>query len=153
MVLTLLRPWHGPTLPSCPNGETLSSEKRAIQKLLRTCGQRSRTMCESILLDLIVFNRISPEIRRHLSTLSPSHLTFQASLDIQSAVIPLSTLVDSIFSESAMVALSCEMRRLLSVWSLIGQRNGISVLNFWAIVGPSSISEYLAILSWLEELS
>src|SRR5262249_49720472 len=149
MALILLRPWHGPTLPSWENGETLSSEKKAIQRLLRTCGLRSRTMCESILLDLIVFSRISPEIRRHLNILSPSHLIFQASPDIRSAVIPLSTLVDSIFSANAMVGLSCETRKLLNVWNLIGQKNGISAHNFLAIVGPSTFSHFFPTLSWL----
>src|SRR3974390_1463936 len=91
---------------SSPHGATLLSEKSAIQKLLRICGPRLRTTCGSILLDLIVFNRISPETVRHLNILSLSHWTCQASPSIQYQEIPLSTLVDLIFSEKKIAGLS-----------------------------------------------
>src|SRR3974377_1322552 len=105
------------------NGATLSSEKIAIQRLLRTCGPRLRTMCGSILLDLIVFNRISPEMARHLNILSLSHWTCQASPSIRYQEIPLSTVVDSICLEKKIAGLSLEMKRLLNVWNLIGLRS------------------------------
>ena len=151
MASTPLRRSPAPTPLSKMNGETLSFEKKAIQRLLTICGPRSRTTLGSILLDLIVFNRISPEVVRHLNTASRSLSISPDSPDTPSPVIPLSTLVDSIFLEEKTTALSSEMRRLLNVWNLIGRRSGISGANFWVIVGPSSISEYLATLSWFAE--
>src|SRR3974377_20493 len=76
------------------NGAILSLEKKATQKLLKTCGEPSRTTLESTLLDLIVFNRISPVVERHLSIASRSLWISQISPDTLLAAIPLFTLVD-----------------------------------------------------------
>src|SRR3974390_439647 len=138
------------TQPSPPNGVILSFERKSIQKLLKTCGQQLRTTSEPILLDLIAYNRISLEVRRHLNSLSQSHWISLTGHGTLLAVIPLSTLVDSICSARRMTGLSFEMKKLLNVCNLIGERNWACGLNSWAIVGPSSITEYLATLSWFE---
>ena len=147
MALTHLQ--HSPelTLHSKPNGEILSSERISIQRLLRTCGPRSRIIYERTLLDLIVYNRISPTALRVLNSLSQSHLISLTGHGTPLAVIPLCTLGDSICSESGMTGPSSATKRLLNVWSLIGQKSGTCGPNFWAIVGPCSITEYLATLS------
>jgi hypothetical protein len=98
-----------------------------------------------------VFNRISPEMARRLNILSLSHWTFRASPSIQCQEIPLSTLVDSICSEKKIAGPSFEMKRLLNAWNLIGVRSGTYDPNSWVIVGPYSVQEYLATLSWSAE--